>query len=96
LRTCLLNLIDNSVRHGIPPVEVRVYPSGDYLTIAVGDGGRLTSGFSLDLPRRQSPGSQGLGFGLEIVQKILAELGGYLSFEPSPTRFCLNLRRHPQ
>ena len=81
---------------------VRAYRSDDslergdgLLVIAVQDAGSLEKDFRVESGwTRQRKESSGLGFGLEIIQKIISELGGRLTFQSEPTTFFLNLRGH--
>ena len=41
---------------------------------------------------RTGKNSRGLGLGMSIVQKIMQEMGGKLSYQQTPTTFSLFLR----
>ena len=85
LRRALINLIENALEYGQPPVIVRVARSGDMIVIGVEDAGpgiapdqvaRALRPFSrLDNAR---PGKGHCGLGLVIVGKIVAQHAGDL------------------
>jgi len=87
LERLLANLVDNAMRHGKPPVMVRLGADGDEALIDVEDHGpgiapaareRLTQAFARGDASRGTPGT---GLGLAIVQQIARRMGGSLSFE---------------
>ncbi|MEZ0347537.1 MAG: HAMP domain-containing sensor histidine kinase [Thermus sp.] len=79
------NLLENALRHGAPPVEVRLLPSGEEVRLEVRDHGpgvapehlqRLTEPFF------RGQGSQpGLGLGLALAEQAARRLGGSLEVE---------------
>ena len=76
------NLIDNGLRHGAPPVEVRAVDRGGMVRIAVRDhGGGIPPGFApraLDRFSRadEARATGGAGLGLAIVAAIARAHGG--------------------
>jgi two-component system osmolarity sensor histidine kinase EnvZ len=86
LERLLANLVDNALRHGRPPVHVRIEQTGEQARIDVADHGpgiapaaqaRLTQAFARGDASRATPGA---GLGLAIVQQIVRRMGGTLSF----------------
>jgi len=87
LERLLANLVDNAMRHGKPPVRVRLSSDGAHVVIDVEDGGpgiaaeareRLTQAFARGDASRGTPGT---GLGLAIVRQIVQRMRGTLSFE---------------
>lgn len=92
---CFRNLIENALSHGAPPVQVRVSCHQEQLRIAVSDAGdkpnlnfqQMTNAFVRD------KGSQGLGLGLTVVQRLLQQMDGKLTYQHSPTCFTMLLNK---
>jgi two-component system phosphate regulon sensor histidine kinase PhoR len=90
LRQVLVNLLNNAVRHGgsPPQVRVRVYPRGGGFAVSISDNGHGIA--PEDRPHifdrfYRRPGSeprgQGLGVGLYLSRQIADRLGASLTFE---------------
>lgn len=91
---CVKNLVENALYHGKNPVVVRLETTEEALTLSVIDSGvcpykGLDALLSAD--RSKKP-SAGLGLGMSIVQKIMKEMDGKLSYQQTPTTFSLFLR----
>ncbi len=91
---CVKNLIENALFHGKAPVKVELSLTEDTLTLSVKDHGfstykTLDEMLSSD---RTGKNSTGLGLGLNIVQKIMNEMDGRLTYSTHPTTFTLFLR----
>lgn len=91
---CVKNLVENALYHGKNPVKVRLETTDEALTLTVVDAGNcpyknLEALLSAD--RSKKP-SAGLGLGMSIVQKIMKEMDGKLSYQQTPTTFALFLR----
>ena len=91
---CVKNLIENAIFHGKAPVKVELTVNGDSLILRVADHGfstykTLEEMLSSD---RKGKNSTGLGLGLNIVQKIMNEMDGRLTYTAHPTTFTLFLR----
>ena len=93
LTACVRNLVDNALHHGVEPVSVSAEDAGQWITIQVADGGRLAARHLDELIASSEPGRGGLGLGLRIVDKVVQDLGGRLTFTPDPTTFIIHLRR---
>lgn len=89
----VVNLVDNALRYGAPPVDIAVERIGDLIWLSVTDHG---SGIPpeklikvLDPFERLEPSrgreSGGAGLGLAIVQALTDAQGGALSLENAPT-----------
>jgi len=87
LRRMLGNLISNSIKHGMPPIEVQTENDGVNWSITVIDMGKGVPEDLIDemiKPFRTAEvsGSNGKGgLGLAIVDRIVANQGGQLEFE---------------
>jgi two-component system osmolarity sensor histidine kinase EnvZ len=99
LERLLGNLVDNALRHGRPPVRIRLHREGDDAVIDVEDHGpgippaaraQVTQAFARGDASRGTPGT---GLGLAVVQQIVRRMGGTLSFDPvgetQRVRVCL-------
>jgi two-component system osmolarity sensor histidine kinase EnvZ len=89
LRRAVTNLVNNALRHGGAPVEVRAAREGNALVIEVLDRGpgipasqieRLKQPFTRLNEARGAEG--GAGLGLAIVDRIARAHGGALDFAP--------------
>jgi two-component system osmolarity sensor histidine kinase EnvZ len=98
LERLLANLVDNAMRHGKPPVMVRLCADGDDALIDVEAQGpgiapgareRLTQAFARGDASRGTPGT---GLGLAIVQQIVQRMGGSLAFDRVDGRACARVR----
>jgi two-component system osmolarity sensor histidine kinase EnvZ len=86
LERLLGNLVDNALRHGRPPVRIRLRSEGGDALVDVEDHGpgippaardRLTQAFARGDASRGTPGT---GLGLAVVQQIVRRMGGTLAF----------------
>jgi len=80
------NLVDNALRHGRPPVRIRLRSEGGDALVDVEDHGpgippaareHLTQAFARGDASRGTPGT---GLGLAVVQQIVRRMGGTLEF----------------
>jgi two-component system, OmpR family, osmolarity sensor histidine kinase EnvZ len=87
----LANLIDNALKHGRPPVRVRLGGDATQAWIEILDDGpgidpqraeSLQEAFTRSDPSRSVPGT---GLGLAIVRQVAARLGGHVSFDREGT-----------
>jgi signal transduction histidine kinase len=89
----LKNLVENAFAHGKAPVRVLLEESAKGPVITIEDQGKcefenleqMTSEFI------KGSSSAGSGLGLNIVNTVIKEMGGELSFLSAPTRFIINL-----
>jgi signal transduction histidine kinase len=91
---CVKNLVENSLLHGKNPVQVELQIEEDSLLLTVIDHGfstykTLDEMLSSD---RTGKNSTGLGLGLSIVQNIMKEMDGKITYSTGPTTFVLFLR----
>ena len=98
LERLLANLVDNAMRHGKPPVLIRLLFDERDAIIDVQDHGpgiapeareRLTQAFARGDASRGTPGT---GLGLAIVQQIARRMGGTLSFDNVDGHACVRVR----
>jgi len=98
LERLLANLVDNAMRHGKPPVLIRLSSDGAQVVIDVEDHGpgiapdareRLTQAFARGDASRGTPGT---GLGLAIVRQIVQRMHGTLSFESVAGAPCVRVR----
>ena len=98
LERLLANLVDNAMRHGKPPVVIRLWADSDDAVLDVEDQGagiapsarsQLTQAFARGDASRGTPGT---GLGLAIVQQIVRRMGGTLSFETVGAASCVRVR----
>jgi signal transduction histidine kinase len=78
------NLIGNALRHGKPPVTVRVVPLGDRVEVHVSDGGPGVDPTVRDrLFQRFATGGHrgGTGLGLFIVRELTRAYGGEVWYD---------------
>lgn len=91
---CVKNLAENALAHGALPVKVIFKYKEDKLFIEVSDAGKcdfdslkvLTSEFV------KGTKSSGTGLGLNIVMKIIKEMGGEMLFSSTPTSFTVSFK----
>lgn len=98
-RRMLLNLVQNAIRYGAPPVEVAAAPDGDTVRLTVTDHGPgVPDEFVPKLFERFSRATSnhvggGAGLGLSIVAGLATINGGTVHYEEDApdTRFVLRL-----
>lgn len=91
---CITNLIENAKNHGIPPIDISLQVSKNYIYITVEDKGvsHFNSMKEMSSPFLKGPDSKGSGLGLNIVQRVAKDMGGDISFKKNPTRFTLKVK----
>jgi len=91
------NLLQNAVRHGAPPVEVRV--QGDEVRVRDHGPGIRPEDRERALARfwraPEARGREGSGLGLSIVQQVARAHGGDVRFEDAPGGGALAVLRVP-
>jgi signal transduction histidine kinase len=93
LGMCIKNLLENAIFHGKPPVSLSASLTGSHLWISVADAGRCEFGTLARMTAHYAkrPGSPGLGLGLSLIVRIVAEMGGKIEFSKDPTAFRLTI-----
>ncbi|WP_291296856.1 ATP-binding protein [Elioraea sp.] len=84
------NLLDNALRHGVPPVRLRIQEDGDMLVVEVSDSGAGIA--EADRDRAVAPfvqldtarGGSGVGLGLAIAQRFAQGSNGRLELRDAP------------
>ena len=88
LRRLLRNLLDNAVKHGVPPIDVLIADGPHSVTVTVSDGGPGIDDALRDKvfqPFYRAPGTQnirGHGLGLSLVRQIAEAHGGSIEILP--------------
>ena len=85
----LINLIENAIKHGTPPIAIAARRDGADVELVVSDAG---AGVDPALAPRlfdkffQAPGARGggVGLGLAVCRGIVAAHGGTISVQPGP------------
>ena len=93
LSLCLNNILKNALAHGQPEVKLEYALEGTWIKIQISDQGecQFSSISELTEPFLKGKKSKGLGLGLTLVSKIVAEMGGKLEFSNHPTTFTFTL-----
>lgn len=89
LRRLLRNLLENALRHGTPPIHVRVSDEDGRVRLSVGDrGAEIPAADRAKLFQRfqslSGRSSQGSGLGLALVRQIAERHGGSARYEAGP------------
>lgn len=94
LTICLKNLVENALNHGAPPVTVDLSRVGEFILIEVKDEGVCQFDDLKEITAEFVKGNQssGSGLGLNIVARVVREMGGELDFQIRPTRFTIRLK----
>ena len=92
---CLKNIVDNALVHGKKPVNVQLTYVSQKFSVKIQDKGDCPFA---DLDEMSSPfvkggASSGMGLGLNIVKKVMEDMGAELSFSKSPTTFILSFKK---
>ncbi|MHB0888693.1 ATP-binding protein [Acidithiobacillus sp.] len=87
LARAVQNLIENALRHGAGPIDIRAERRPGEVLITVRDHGPGIP--EAILPRIRAPFAQagqggGIGLGLAIVERIISRHGGYLALRNTP------------
>jgi signal transduction histidine kinase len=104
LRRVLINLLDNAVMYGAPPVSIELVTQPEEVTVAVRDSGpgvdeefqpRLFEKFA-QASSGSTRNATGTGLGLSIVKGLVEAMLGRVAYEPPGDRggaFVLTLPR---
>jgi two-component system sensor histidine kinase KdpD len=79
----LLNLIENAVKHGAPPIHLAARTTGSNVTLTISDAGPGlppgTESRAFDKFFRANPRTPGVGLGLAVVRGIVTAHGGTIT-----------------
>ncbi len=92
---CIKNIINNAIDHGVFPITFSVALKKDHVIISIRDEGVLKIDNPEDIWDEFIKGSQskGTGLGLNIVKKVIKEMGGQIDLSTHPTIFKLTFKR---
>lgn len=93
LEQVLFNLLDNAVKYGEPPIEVRARRVDDTVELVVRDHGPgIPQGVQLFTPFSHA-GEGSVGLGMWIVRQLVEAMGGTVRHEPAApgARFVVTL-----
>jgi two-component system sensor histidine kinase KdpD len=96
----LINLLENALKHGAPPLSISVHRAGDEIEIEVADRGR---GLPADPARlfekwERASTAPGVGLGLAVVRAIVEAHGGTVAADNRPdggARFRISIPAPP-
>lgn len=98
LGLCVTNLLSNAKQHGAPPIRLTVSVVAQTLRIEVEDCGefpsfyqRLCKRLSRHQDTHSRPNTDNMGVGLQLVRKLITQMGGKLVIRRHPTRCILEL-----
>lgn len=98
LGLCITNLLSNAKQHGTPPIRLTVSVVAQTLRIEVKDCGEFPSfyqclckRFSMPQSIIYRPSTDNMGVGLQLVRKLITQMGGILVIRRHPTRCILEL-----
>jgi two-component system sensor histidine kinase KdpD len=83
----LINLIDNALKHGTPPIEISAHARGAAIEIEVHDHGPgVPAGIGTRLFEKfvRASNAPGAGLGLAVVRAIVVAHGGSVSVDNGP------------
>ncbi len=95
LKMCVMNLIDNALRYGKPPIEIELAQDEHCYKITIRDHGSIPYMNIKELLKARHDNSKGLGLGIIIVNKTLKEMGAKLTLNSSPTEFEIKITKTP-
>jgi K+-sensing histidine kinase KdpD len=97
----LVNLLDNAIKHGAPPIVITAARRGDRIELAVTDHGRGVTAADAERVFEKffrASSAPGAGLGLAVVRAVAIAHGGAVRVEAAPTggaRFVLELPAAP-
>lgn len=97
----LVNLLDNAIKHGAPPIVITAARRGDRIELAVTDQGRGVTAADAERVFEKffrASSAPGAGLGLAVVRAVVIAHGGAVRVEAAPTggaRFVLELPAAP-
>ncbi|MCJ8347020.1 HAMP domain-containing histidine kinase, partial [bacterium] len=95
LGMCVLNIVENALKHGEKPVKVALSNKNDLIEILVEDQGTISKEAMSQLtnPFARASSKEGMGLGLSLVKKVITQMGGKIRFKNNPTRVTLTVRK---
>jgi len=95
IQICLKNLVENAFKHGQKPVTASVHYENNKLTLSVKDEGKSQIDCFDKMTDEFVKGnkSSGTGLGLNIVKKVIKEMGGKFTYSTAPTTFTIVLKK---
>jgi two-component system, OmpR family, sensor histidine kinase KdpD len=87
LEQVLINLLDNALKHGAPPIEIHAHERGPHIQIEVRDhGAGIPAGTGARLFEKfvRASNAPGAGLGLAVVRAIVIAHGGTVTVETAP------------
>lgn len=94
LKMCISNLVENAIRYGKPPIEIKILEFVSEVQISIIDHGAISFSNLKQIMGTKHKNTKGLGLGLSIVDKTLTALGGSLEFSKDPTSFIIKLEKN--
>lgn len=94
LKMCITNLIENSIRYGVAPINLKLVNTDQILRIDIIDQGTISHSNIKSVLKSKHKNSKGLGLGLKIINTTLKSMNGELSLSRKPTTFSISLRRN--
>ncbi len=90
LGNCLDNLVNNAIKYGAEPIELKVEVKENLIIFFVIDQGILTKK-DWKTVKKPFASKSGLGLGLTIVESMVERMGGRMTLVGPPTTFKLEI-----
>lgn len=90
LGTCLDNLVNNAIKYGVEPIQLKVKVSTNSIAFLIIDQGNLTKK-NWKTVKKPFVSKAGLGLGLTIVESMVDRMGGTMTLIGPPTTFKLEI-----
>lgn len=96
---CLKNLLNNAIDHGEFPIYITLeFKPYQHFAIHIEDQGQCKFDNIEQMTEEFVKGSksEGTGLGLNIVKKVIEDMGGELRYRANPTRFTLFIKENKE